>query len=290
MGNEIKNKKDILNYDQKEPIRLLNWFFFITGIVLVLVTTYKIGTTNIVVDLTRFDFNALLSLLLSIFAIWLSVAFYFKATDTSNLFYDNTYKFTKEISEILGRIEAGFGERLRHLDEWYSGLMTKFDNWGQERVTQEKIEEEQLKLRQEIQERNNILNKVIEQSQLQQHEKEQIRRQLKDKEKEIQEKNLEISTLKNKLETESENTVDILEGLSTQVLKFLINYIRKNDIWGRISKLPISISVRRFKIDIENLDAVVSSHLVNAGIINIEESKFTLNGIRVLREIARRIK
>jgi len=65
------------------------------------------------------DTSTLLSLLLALFSVALSALFYFKATDTSNAFYDNTYKFTKEIAELLVKIESGFGEKLRHLDEGY---------------------------------------------------------------------------------------------------------------------------------------------------------------------------
>lgn len=79
------------------------------------------------IDLKGFSFNDLLSLLLAVFSVALSVAFYFKANETSNQFYDNTYKFTKEMSELLGRIESGFGERLRHLDEGYSTMAERFD-------------------------------------------------------------------------------------------------------------------------------------------------------------------
>jgi len=66
---------------------------------------------------------------MAFFAVSLSAAFYFKATDTSNEFYNNQYKFTKDVSEILGRIEAGFGERLRHIDEGTKGLRDKLENY-----------------------------------------------------------------------------------------------------------------------------------------------------------------
>ena len=57
------------------------------------------------------DFPALMSLLLALFSVALAALFYFKATETSNTFYDNTYKFTKDIAGLLVRMESGFGER-----------------------------------------------------------------------------------------------------------------------------------------------------------------------------------
>ena len=89
--------------------------------------TWKLAISKINLDLSDFNFTDLLSLLMALFAISLSVAFYFKAEETSNKFYHNSYEFTKEISEILGRIEAGFGEQLRHLDQGYTGLRDKVD-------------------------------------------------------------------------------------------------------------------------------------------------------------------
>lgn len=91
-------------------------------ICLILVITWKLINADISISIEKLTFTDLLSMLVSFFAIGLAVAFNFKATDTSNRFYDNSYKFTKEISEILGRIEAGFGEKLKNIDEGYSGL------------------------------------------------------------------------------------------------------------------------------------------------------------------------
>lgn len=94
-------------------------------LILTSVISWKILSTNI--SINELKATDILSIVISLFAIGLSVAFYFKATDTSNDFYDNIYKFTKEVLEILGRIEAGFGERLKHLDEGYSSMSRKID-------------------------------------------------------------------------------------------------------------------------------------------------------------------
>lgn len=83
---------------------------------------FKTWDTDFSNVMSGFDFSDLLSLFLAMFSIGLSVLFYLKATETSNIFYDNTYRFTKDVSEILGRVEAGFGEKLKHLDEGYLGL------------------------------------------------------------------------------------------------------------------------------------------------------------------------
>lgn len=88
----------------------------------ILLVVWKMLQGRWVIDPAGFPLTDLVALVLAIFAISLSALFYFKATETSNRFYDNSHKFTRDVSEILGRIEAGFGERLRHLDEGYSSL------------------------------------------------------------------------------------------------------------------------------------------------------------------------
>ena len=88
------------------------------------VIAYKIAITpfNLV-----FDFPALLALLLALFSVFLAALFYFKTTETSSAFYDNTYKFTRDIAELLVKIESGFGEKLRHLDESYYHMREKIE-------------------------------------------------------------------------------------------------------------------------------------------------------------------
>ena len=283
-----ENKKE-----NKKENKLLDWFKFIVGLSFTGLLIFKLAISNLSFDFSKFDFNALLALILSLFAIALSVAFYFKATDTSNLFYDNTYKFTKEISEILGRIEAGFGERLRHLDEGYSGLVNKFDSgFSEENIkeTKEEIEKEKLKLKQEIEERNQILNTVIEKAQLDQTEKELIKKQLREKEIEISKQNRELNFLKNRLRHESSNEENQNENnLNEYSYRFLMNYIRQNNINPEVfSKYPTSLINRKFKIEIENLSKQELVNLLNSRIID-EDGSFTIHGIRILRQLSKEL-
>lgn len=291
--NETNDSGESRKKDKKvTEASLFTWFKFIIGILFSGLIVYKLAISELTFDFSKFDFNALLSLLLAIFAIGLSVAFYFKATDTSNLFYDNTYKFTKEISEILGRIEAGFGERLRHLDEGYSGLINKFDNGHSEqniKETKEEIEKEKQKLKAEIQERNNILNSVIEKAQLEQHEKEEIRRQLRDKEIEISKQNRELNFLRHRLHSEeNEVVIDGIESLPDSAIKPLINLVKSTSDPEMFLKYQNSVIGRKFRIDMENLSKNELVPLLNLEIIK-KDGTFTIHGIRVLRQIAKRL-
>jgi len=60
----------------------------------------------------------------------MSFAFYFQASQTSNTFYDNTYKFTKDTSEVLGRMEGMFGEKLSHLNDNYTRMDKRLEQFS----------------------------------------------------------------------------------------------------------------------------------------------------------------
>ena len=157
------NKTEVSQNSSNENPKndLWNIFKFIASLLFTILFVYKLAIADLSFDFSKFDFNALLALLLSLFAIGLSIVFYFKATDTSNLFYDNTYKFTKDISNILGRIEAGFGEKLQNLDKGYSGLLNKIDkeNTSPKDIEETKTDKKEVEqtLQNEIKERNKII-------------------------------------------------------------------------------------------------------------------------------------
>jgi archaellum component FlaC len=108
---------------ERRPLFAMKWTKDVILLAFSIALIWRIAVANI--SLQGFSFNDLLSLLLAVFSVALSVAFYFKANETSNQFYHNTYEFTKDISELLGRIESGFGERLRHIEEGYSTMNDK---------------------------------------------------------------------------------------------------------------------------------------------------------------------
>ena len=155
-----------------------------------LVLSVKIYETPIVVTV---DFPTLLSLLLALFSVALAALFYFKATDTSNTFYNNTYQFTRDIATLLTKMESGFGERLKHLDEGYSSMRTSLEGQPSGKsdeavvVAKQKLEEEKEEFKKVLEQRNRIVKDLIERSQLHSNEKEDISSQLKKKEEELTE-------------------------------------------------------------------------------------------------------
>lgn len=98
-------------------------------IALIVVVGIRFSVNGFGFNMEGFSFTDFLSLFLAISSVGLSAAFYFKADESARSFYTHTYRFTKDVSEMLGRIDAGFGEKLRSLDQGYIGLSQKFDSF-----------------------------------------------------------------------------------------------------------------------------------------------------------------
>jgi hypothetical protein len=81
------------------------------------VLCWKLIGCELAFSVVGFEFSDLLATLLALFAVALSAMFYFNATRTSNTFYSDSNKFTRHISEIVGRLDERFGERLDSIKE-----------------------------------------------------------------------------------------------------------------------------------------------------------------------------
>jgi hypothetical protein len=128
------------------------------------ISIFLIITQKIIVDI---DFSYFLSILVSMFALGLSVIFYFKASETSNRFYDNTYKFTHDISEKIGRMDERFGERLTHIND----DLNKYFDFDSIRQIKKEIEKEKMDAVNISNSREELIKKLIEQLNISQEEK-----------------------------------------------------------------------------------------------------------------------
>ena len=208
-----------------------------------IVITWKLVSAEFKIDLSNFNFSDFLSLTMSIFAISLAVAFFFKASDTSNKFYDNVYKFTKEVSEILGRIEAGFGERLRHIDEGYSGLREKFENLPFDLPSAKQQEEEEKKeIEQKEAKFKEILNSLMERAQLAEEEKSDLLSRLEESQQELETSKRELRRLQRDI-----NDAELILGneIHPQFIEDLAPYITKH-IPRKYLNIPIRALSRKF--------------------------------------------
>lgn len=208
---------------------LWDWVKAISTLAVVGVFSYKVYLTPI--ELTV-DFPTLLSLLLALFSVALAALFYFKATETSNTFYDNTYNFTKDIAQLLAKMESGFGEKLRNLDEGYSSMRDYLQSSpgknGDIEKAKEKIAGEEKEIEKVIEERNQIVSSLIERAQLQEEEKDNIISQLSEKESELVAAQRELSQMNKRLfmdRMRRKEERDISSGLESFTTSFLIEEI-----------------------------------------------------------------
>ncbi|MDC0335902.1 hypothetical protein OAN24_03270 [Pseudodesulfovibrio sp.] len=145
---------------------------------------YKLLATDLNIT---FDFSAFLSLVLALFSVLLAALFYFKATDSSNAFYDNTYKFTQQVSELLARIESGFGEKLTHLDHSYKGIVDRFDSipLNPSEDTEKQIEETKEIEKEVSEDRTKIIDALLERSTIAEKDKENLKKALNERDEEL---------------------------------------------------------------------------------------------------------
>jgi predicted RNase H-like nuclease (RuvC/YqgF family) len=226
----------------------------------------------------------------------LSVAFYFKATDTSNKFYDNTYKFTKEISEILGRIEAGFGERLRHLDEGYSGLVDKFDGNSVQDKTDDieaaklELEEEKKKIEKEVEEKDQILETLLKKAKVNDTEKAKILSELKEKEQEISSLSNEMRYLKRNI-SRAERSLgnDLIHSIPPSLREMITDYLKSNTIdINMLLDAPLGYLKRRMKFEKEKFPLSFYERFLKYDIIE-NDDRFTERGLEIMKYLANRI-
>lgn len=248
-------------------------------VAILVIVTWKLLGADISITFESFSFTDLLSVLLAFFAIALSVAFYFKATDTSNMFYDNSYKFTKEISEILGRIESGFGEKLKHIDDGYTGLRDKFDRmpFDVDRAKEEeKKEKEHIKEQEE--EMNRVILNLIERARIADDEKEQVMSQLEQSAKELDRSKRELRRL--------QRDINRVQSDISDVPKDFIAYLA-NRIEGHFSSKYINAPTRILNRHFRN---VVDEEMITSGDIDfmtqhdlVSAGALTEKGAKVLR-------
>lgn len=269
---------------------LWEWVKAISTLVIVGVFAYKIYLTPI--DLTV-DFPTLLSLLLALFSVGLAAMFYFKATDTSNTFYDNTYNFTKDISQLLVKMESGFGERLRNLDDGYSSMRDSLQHYNEkpsEKVeeTKKKIETEKTEMEKVVQERNEIIQQLLEHSNLQEEEKSSITERLSEKEIELAEAQKELGRMNKRLlmdRIDWKRSRNLSLELDPGVLDFTESYVIPKLGVERILEAPRPYIQKRFNLLVNELPRQYIDDLEREGLF---KNGLTKKGYLLVKELAKR--
>lgn len=228
------------------------WVFTFVVSLIILVLSYKIIFANYNIDLSTFSLSDFLALFLALFSIAISVAFYFKATDSSSRFYDNTYKFTKDIAELLVKIESSFGEKLKHLDEGYTSIRDKFDKFPsttliEEKVqTQEELEEVKKEYERKLQEKEKLLNDTLQKAHSNEADRKKIIQKLNTKEQELQIEKEKVHSLEKKLAHFNTN-LDVEAGKSDLIESNLSSFLMAQLGSDFIKNASISAINNKFK-------------------------------------------
>lgn len=152
----------------KNKVNVYKVIFLIAGCLAMLILLVALC---IIFYKNEFSFESLLSLMLAFFSIFISIFFYFKADETSNRFYETSYDFMKDVSVTLGKIEERFGEKLNSLNDKITHLSVEKEEKKEELQT---VEDEKQK----------VINELLDKAKLDATQKEAYLAKLRDKEAE----------------------------------------------------------------------------------------------------------
>jgi hypothetical protein len=271
-------------------------------IVLFTVVAWRIAWSNFSLDLSKFDFSDLLAMILALFAMGMSVAFYFKSTDSSNQFYDNIYNFTQKTSEILGRIEERFGERLKHLDEGYGRIQSQFDGASRSpkeiemkvKETEGKEEKEKEKLEETNKAMQQLMEKMTQRARLEEREKEEFYAKLQELESEKNTAQMRIREIEEDRNQMRHQLMMMEEGLmeeSPEILHhpLIMDMIHHPEMRELLhAGAPAQIVQRHSRRFMDRLPKEHLEMLRDEGVIN-RKNEITPAGVILLRSMARRM-
>lgn len=248
-GNKKKKKITFLE-------GTLYFFGVASGLIIVAFLCLMIYKNNVSVD-------SLISLLLAFFSIFISILFYFKSTDTSNKFYDNSYNFMKDISVTLGKIEERFGEKLNNIND-------KISHDTEERSKQLKSVEDDMK----------TIKGLSEKAKLSPEEKDIISEKLQKKEYETEVLKQQIKQLKVERRNLGNRHVDNYEvsGYIQQYLMYKIKALSESEIinlsTGNFKEISESFFMKLRNDDVMDLNTEEAYKMIKTAALNI------LNGIK----------
>jgi len=241
----------------------------------VAVIAYKLLGANLSFDFTKLSPTDLVALLLAVFSVGLSAAFFFAATGSSSKFYDNMHKFTKDTSVILGQLT----EKLKNLDKSQHEVKERFDRLytpeskADDEAIAERERQKESKVNEDRDDLKNTIESWLEKYQIDAQEKEKFKAVISAKEEQLSQ------SLKQLSELQSEQ-----KGKSYKRVKSHISFIVRESIMHEITDFE-SVVARvlrgsgesRFKQDL--VDAGLLDHPSSTEIENLTE-----DGLAIINE------
>lgn len=271
-------------------------------IILFAVVAWRVAWSNFSLDLSKFDFSDLLAMILALFAMGMSVAFYFKSTDSSNQFYDNIYNFTQKTSEILGRIEERFGERLKHLDEGYGRIQSQFDGVSRSpgeiekkvKETEGKEEKEKEKLQETNKAMQQLMEQMAQRARLEEAEKKEFYTKLEELESEkdmAQRRIREIEEDRNQMRHQLMMMEEGIMEDSPEILHhpFIMDLLHHPEMRHLLHQgAPTRVLQKQSRSLMSRIPEEHLERLRDEGVIN-RRGEITPAGVILLRSVARRM-
>lgn len=146
--------------------------------------TVKLFSGDLSLDFNKLSSTEMVNLLLAFFSIALSAAFYFAATSQSNQFYDNVNKFSKDTSELLGRVDEqvkGLGGRQTELKDSIDKYYHRELGGAADRAN----DEVQAKAKQLEEIRSKMFSSLLDRANLPELEKVKLREELRSKDADL---------------------------------------------------------------------------------------------------------
>lgn len=248
-------------------------------IALIIVSTLSIKL--IVFDFTDINFSNnltdIISLTLALFSISLSAWFYFKANETSSQFYDNTYQFTKDISEKIGRIEERFGKDLTNIEQGYQRMLDKFDRLPSTEI-QKEIEMKSSNEQEILKEKEEIIQNLIQKANLSEDEKYKISNELAMKERELDKVKIQLMNLNDQL-LEDKSVLQNAPHTRNIMYYVVKSMARNNKLPDTFSEFMDSIQEKISKFEDKEI-----AILIQEGIVNTSK-KITPNGRKIISRL-----
>jgi ATP-dependent Lon protease len=225
--------------------------------------------------------SQLFSLLLALFSISLAALFYFKATDTSNKFYDNTYKFTQQTSEILNKIESGFGEKLSNLSSSYEKIQAIIMSDPQVLKLEKHLQEEESKIVTYFDSWTKEISDSLKHSNLQREIREQLERINNSKSLEYRELKEKVASLRKDIASAKQKKL----SMTVKNFEYLDHYI------GHTCHpfMPPDEVAEEISINLRGLDSGFISELADAGYVT-RDTHLTDEGKEYLIKIIEKIR
>jgi hypothetical protein len=246
--------------------------------VFIAVIIYKVINMDLAFDFTKLSATDLVALMLAVFSVGLSAAFYFAATNSSSKFYDNMHKFTKDTSVILGQLT----ERLNSVDKGQAEVKTRFDKLYSngnssdseaESKNKEKEKEKEEKVTQSREDLKSVIESLLDKHQVDNQERIAFKTQLEQKELQLSDSLAQLSEFKSE---QKSTIIRRVKNHTTMLFKrhFKLGEFSFVSIIDKLLNRPVDFS--RYHSDLVELGFL--DDVENPTIENLTDSGFTFFG------------